>query len=96
MIFHTEENNERYGQLRLIFKCDVITREAVKITKELALLRMYQYMNSDEKCLCHVIKFEEGQQASYLVVETSSIARAIQIISHFGNMGHYFVNLFKF
>lgn len=96
VIFNTEENNERYGQLRLMFKCDVITREGVKITKELALLRMYQYVNSDEICLCPVIKFEEGQQASYMVVETSSIIRAVQIIPHFGNMGHYFVNLFKF
>jgi hypothetical protein len=41
VVIRIGENDKEYGQLRVLFKCNILTRGGQRITKELSLVKMY-------------------------------------------------------
>ena len=66
------------------------------MTKDLALVRMYQYMRFNTIVECVELKWCQTQTEAYVVIETASILKAVQVVPHFAKVGFYFVNSFKF
>jgi hypothetical protein len=96
VVIRRGENDKEYGQLRVLFKCNVLTRGGQKITKELSLIKMYRFVQVDTFFDYPLLQWEEDHTRKYKVVEISTIEKAVQVIPHFGSEGHFFVNMFKF
>jgi hypothetical protein len=97
-----ESDNElertSYGQLRLLFKCNLNDGNS-NISKELCdlcLVRMYEEIEIHERIRCQVLKWGEGNHESYAVIEIDRILKAVHVVPYFQNEGQYFVNVYKF
>jgi hypothetical protein len=91
-----EEERTSYGQLRLLFRCSLLDVERNKVTKDLALVRMYHYVKFNTTVECAELKWLETQTKAYVVIETTSILKAVQVVPHFVKVGFFFLNSFKF
>lgn len=92
-----EEERTSYGQLSLLFKCCMkLGQQHTNITKELCLVRMYEEREVHRILRCPELKWVEDGPASYKVMEIASILKAVHVIPHFEEDGHFFVNTFKF
>jgi hypothetical protein len=47
VVIKRRENDKEYGQLRVLFKYNVLTRGGQKITKELYVEKMYRFVQLD-------------------------------------------------
>ena len=70
-------------------------KENLKVTKELALVKMCQEIKLNQLLECPELRWSQTGQA-YVVIETEDVLRAVQVIPHFKKEGNFFVNTFKF
>jgi len=91
-----EEERTSYGQLRLLFRCTLLDAEKNKVIKDLAFARVYQYVRFNTTLECAELKWPQTQVEAYIVIETASILKAVQVVPHFEKVGFFFVNSFKF
>lgn len=87
---------EYYGQLRLLFKCNMVGEQDETIIKELCFVRLYEIAQFDRLLKSPELKWHGNNQGSYAVVEIASILKAVQILPNFQTDGHFFVNVYKF
>ena len=91
-----EEERTSYEQLRLFFRCSLLDVERKKVRKDLALIRMYQYVRFNTTLECTELKWSQMRTKAYIVIETAAILKAVQVVSYFLKVGFFFLNSFKF
>ena len=94
MEFDNELKKTSYGQLCLLFKCNLNDGNS-NISKELCLVRMYEEIKVHDRIRCPVLKWCEGNHESYVVIEIDGILKAVHVVPYFQNEGQYFVNVYK-
>ena len=91
-----DTENIYYGQLRLLFTCNMIGEHNQTIIKDLCFVRLYETMQFHTLLKCPELKWHGDDMGSYVVVELATILKAIQVIPNFEREGYFFVNVFKF
>lgn len=87
-----------YGQIRLLFKVNVISEDGEKLCKELVFLRMYREVPANH--LSRLVGCPElvwqSLPTAYVVFEVANVLRAIHVVPNFSKVGHFFLNKYKF
>jgi hypothetical protein len=85
-----------FGGIRLLFKLKLSNENNEILTKELALVKMYEELpqNRISKLIdCIELRWCEGY---CLVIEIGNILRAIHVMPNFTTLGRFFINAYKF
>jgi len=90
-----ELDRTSYGQLRLLFKCNMQEDGDRNVSKELCLVRMYEEVEIDRRVQCPVLKCC-GQNQAYAVIDISRILKAIHVVPDFEDNDRFFINVYKF
>ena len=71
------------GQLRLLFKCNMLEDGDRNVSKELCLIRMYEEVEFDSRIRCSVLKWQEDNTRSYKMMDIRKILKAIHVVPDF-------------
>lgn len=91
-----ENINTSFGEIRLLFKVNLYNESNVALTKELALVKMYEVVpqNRVSRLIdCIELRWCTGY---YLVVEVANILKVVHVVPNFAIPNRFFINAFKF
>jgi hypothetical protein len=70
-----------YGQLHLLFTCEIEIQKNVECTKNFAFLQMYRHLEDDPILLCPILTWDDDfsveNSRPYVVDETTSILKVL-------------------
>ena len=84
-----------FGEIRLLFKVELCNVNNTTLSKELALVKMYEELPQSR--LSKLIECIELRWCEdYLVIEVDNILRGVHVVPNFSTSNRFFVNTYKF
>jgi hypothetical protein len=84
-----------FGEIRLLFKIELYNVNNTTLSKELALVKMYEELPQSR--LSKLIECIELRWCEdYLVIEVDNILRGVHVLPNFSTSNRFFVNTYKF